>query len=104
MSTGLVSASTRATPTQPERISSDVVDRVKAITGRIDLVHANGSRDPFGSGADRHANFEDGDIDPALIVEVVRQAGVPVVCETPNGAAGQGADIAYLRKHLSADA
>jgi len=82
-----------------------VVARVKAITGRIDLVHANGSRDPFGSGADRHANFEDGDIDPALIVEVVRQAaGVPVVCETPNGAAGQGADIAYLRKHLSADA
>jgi deoxyribonuclease-4 len=78
-----------------------IVDRVKAITGRIDLVHANGSRDPFGSGADRHANFEDGEIDPALIVEVVRQANVPVVCETPNGAAGQGADIAYLRKHLS---
>ena len=82
----------------------NVVARVKAITGRIDLVHANGSRDLFGSGADRHANFEDGEIDPALIVEVVRQAGVPVVCETPNGAAGQGADIAYLRKHLSADA
>jgi len=33
-------------------------------------------------------------------VEVVRQANAPVVCETPNGAAGQGADIAYLRKHL----
>ena len=28
----------------------DLVDRVKAITGRIDLVHANGSRDAFGSG------------------------------------------------------
>ena len=34
-----------------------VVDRVKAITGRIDLVHANDSRDAFDSGADRHANF-----------------------------------------------
>jgi deoxyribonuclease IV len=79
---------------------TNVVARVKAITGRIDLVHANGSRDPFGSGADRHTNFEDGEIDPALIVEVVRQANVPVVCETPNGAAGQSADIAYLRKHL----
>jgi hypothetical protein len=34
-----------------------LVDRVKSITGRIDLVHANDSRDPFDSGADRHANF-----------------------------------------------
>ena len=37
-----------------------LVDRVKAITGRIDLVHANDSRDPFDSGADRHANFGEG--------------------------------------------
>jgi deoxyribonuclease-4 len=80
---------------------STVVERVKAITGRIDLVHANNSRDAFGSGADRHANIEDGEIDPALIVEVARQANAPVVCETPNGVAGQGADIAYLRKHLN---
>jgi hypothetical protein len=28
--------------------------RELGITGRIDLVHANDSRDPFGSGADRH--------------------------------------------------
>ena len=34
-----------------------VVDRVKAVTGRVDLVHANDSRDEFDSGADRHANF-----------------------------------------------
>jgi deoxyribonuclease IV len=77
-----------------------VVGQVKAITGRIDLVHANGSRDPQGSGADRHTNLDDGEIDPALIVDVVRAANAPVVCETPNGAAGQAADIAYLRKHL----
>ena len=37
-----------------------LVDRVKAITGRIDLVHANDSRDAFDSGADRHANLGDG--------------------------------------------
>jgi deoxyribonuclease-4 len=78
-----------------------IVERVRAITGRIDLVHANGSRDGFGSGADRHANLEDSSIDPALIVEVVRQAGAPVVCETPNGVAGQGADIAFLRSRLT---
>ena len=40
-----------------------IVDRVSAITGRIDLVHANNSRDAFDSGADRHANFDAGQID-----------------------------------------
>ena len=34
-----------------------VVDRVRAITGRIDLVHCNDSRDEFDSGADRHTNL-----------------------------------------------
>src|SRR4051794_23513658 len=77
-----------------------LVDRVKAITGRIDLVHANDSRDAFDSGADRHANFGSGTIDPDLIMAVAQAAGAPVVCETPGGATGQGADIAYLREHL----
>ena len=49
-----------------------MVDRVKAITGRIDLVHCNNSRDEFGSGRDRHAGLESGQIDPALLVDVVR--------------------------------
>jgi deoxyribonuclease IV len=77
-----------------------LVDRVKAITGRIDLVHANNSKDDFGSGRDRHENFEAGEIDNDLIVEIVRAAGAPVVCETPGGAEGQGADIAFLRDRL----
>ena len=80
----------------------DVVDRVKAITGRIDLVHCNDSRDAFGSGADRHANLGQGQIDPSVLVAVVAAAGAPVVVETPGGAEGQGADIAYLREHLPA--
>ncbi|HWH28172.1 MAG TPA: deoxyribonuclease IV, partial [Mycobacteriales bacterium] len=74
----------------------DVVDRVKAITGRIDLVHCNDSRDAFGSGADRHANLGAGQIDPDLLVAVVQAAGAPVVVETPGGAEGQAADIAFL--------
>jgi deoxyribonuclease IV len=78
----------------------DIVDRVKAITGRIDLVHANNSRDPFDSGRDRHDNLTAGEIDPELIVAVVRAAGAPVVVETPGGAEGQGADIAYLRERV----
>jgi len=77
-----------------------IVDRVKAITGRIDLVHANDSRDTFGSGADRHANFGSGQVDPDLIVAVAAAAGAPVVCETPGGAAGQRKDIAFLRERL----
>jgi deoxyribonuclease-4 len=77
-----------------------LVDRVKAITGRVDLVHANDSRDTFDSGADRHANFGSGTIDPDAIVAVAEAAGAPVVCETPGGAKGQAADIAFLREHL----
>lgn len=78
-----------------------IVERVKAITGRIDLVHANDSRDPFDSGRDRHANLGDGAIDLDLLVAVVRTADAPVVVETPGGADGQGADIAELRRRLA---
>jgi deoxyribonuclease IV len=80
----------------------DLVDRVKAITGRIDLVHANDSKDAFDSGRDRHDNFGAGSIDPDEIVAVASAAGAPVVVETPGGAQGQGADIALLRERLPA--
>ncbi len=80
----------------------DVVERAGAITGRIDLVHCNDSRDAFGSGADRHANLGDGQIEPDLLLAVVQAAGAPVVVETPGGADGQRADIAWLRASLPA--
>ena len=80
----------------------DLVDRVKAITGRIDLVHANGSRDAFGSGADRHANLTDGHIDPDAVIAVCAAAGAPVLVETPGLREGQGADIALLKERLPA--
>jgi deoxyribonuclease IV len=76
----------------------DAVDRIKAITGRIDLVHCNDSRDSFGSGADRHANLGSGEIDPEVILAVVRAAGAPVLVETPQE--GMAADIAWLRENL----
>ncbi|HKB30448.1 MAG TPA: deoxyribonuclease IV [Streptosporangiaceae bacterium] len=78
-----------------------IVDRVMAITGRIDLVHCNNSKDEFGSGRDRHDNLERGTIDPKLLADVVRAAGAPVVCETPDDDGGQAADIAWLRDHLA---
>ena len=77
-----------------------VVDDVRAITGRIDLVHCNDSRDDFDSGADRHANFGAGRIDPDLLASVVRDAGAPVVCETPGDADQHAADFAWLRERL----
>jgi deoxyribonuclease-4 len=78
-----------------------VVDRVKAITGRIDLVHCNNSRDEFGSGRDRHAGLATGTIDPGLLLGVVRAAGSPVVCETPDNDGGLAADVSWLRAHLA---
>src|SRR6201987_4898796 len=80
---------------------ADAVDRVKAITGRIDLVHCNNSRDEFGSGRDRHANITAGTIDPALLLGVVRAAGAPVICETPDENGGLAADISWLKQHLA---
>jgi deoxyribonuclease-4 len=77
-----------------------IVDRVRAVTGRVDLVHANDSRDPFDSGADRHDNIGKGHIDPALIIGVLRDAGVSAVVETP--ATGHAADIALLRAGVAA--
>jgi deoxyribonuclease-4 len=79
---------------------ADVVDRIKAITGRIDLVHCNNSRDEFGSGRDRHANIAAGTIDPALLLGVVRAAGAPVICETPDEDGGLAADVSWLKQHL----
>jgi deoxyribonuclease-4 len=78
-----------------------IVERVLAITGRIDLVHANDSRDAFDSGADRHANFGSGQIEAWVIAEVCRLAGSDVIVETPGGPDGQRADIDYLREQLT---
>lgn len=77
-----------------------LVDKVLAITGRIDLVHANDSRDAFDSGADRHANFGSGQCDPEGVIEVLRKADAPVVVETPGGAEGQTQDLIWLADRL----
>lgn len=78
-----------------------LVERIMAITGRIDLVHANDSRDAFDSGADRHTNFGHGNCDPEGVAEVVAGAGAPIVVETPGGVDGQRADLDWLRARLS---
>ncbi len=76
-----------------------VAERVLSITGRIDLVHCNDSRDEFGSGRDRHEHLGKGHIDPDDLVSVVRVAGAPVVCETSLDLVAE--DIAFLRGALA---
>ncbi|MBB2891803.1 deoxyribonuclease IV [Flexivirga oryzae] len=79
---------------------TEAAARIHDITGRIDLVHGNDSRDAFDSGADRHANLGAGQMDPDELAGVVRAADAPVVCETPGGADEHKADIAWLRERL----
>jgi deoxyribonuclease-4 len=77
-----------------------MVERVRAVTGRIDLIHCNDSRDPFDSRRDRHANLGQGEIPVDLMLHVVREAGADVLVETPDDDGGQAADIAWLRERL----
>ncbi|MBW3562739.1 MAG: deoxyribonuclease IV [Actinobacteria bacterium] len=77
------------------------VERLEDAVGGIDLVHLNDSKDAFGSGRDRHTNIGRGQIDPDLLVQVVRDAGAPVIVETPeDDDVGQADDIAWLRDRL----
>jgi deoxyribonuclease IV len=80
---------------------SDVVERARSICGRIDLLHANDSRDPAGTGADRHANLGRGRIDPEALRAMIAACGGPVVCETPGGAAEMRADLEFARAALA---
>jgi deoxyribonuclease-4 len=80
---------------------SDAVERVASIVGKIDLLHANDSRDPAGTGADRHANLGKGEIGAEVLREMIRAAGPPVVVETPGGAKGIRADLEFVRNALA---
>ena len=76
------------------------VERVLAIVGRIDLLHANDSRDPPGTGADRHANLGEGQMPVGALRAMIGAAGPPVVIETPGSADAMRADIAFVREAL----
>lgn len=77
----------------------ELVERVVAATGRIDLVHCNDSRDDFDSRRDRHANLGRGEMPSQLLADVVAKAGAPVVVETPGTVDDHLADIAFVRVH-----
>jgi len=78
---------------------SDLANTILGITGRIDLIHCNDSRDAFDSGADRHANLGNGTIELEDIYRCLKTANAPVILETPRD--GVAADIAILREALA---
>ncbi|MGB7860026.1 MAG: deoxyribonuclease IV, partial [Acidimicrobiia bacterium] len=78
----------------------DLVNRVIAATGRIDLVHANDSKDPFDSRRDRHQNLGAGECPAEGLATTIASAGAPVVVETPGGVVEQSADIEWVRAIL----
>jgi len=81
----------------------DAVDRVLAIVGKIDLLHVNDSRDPAGSGRDRHANLGTGQIELDALRQMIRAADAPVVCETPGGRDEMRADLEFVRRTLAGE-
>ncbi len=83
---------------------SDAVERALAITGGIDLLHANDSRDPAGTGADRHERLGEGQVDPGALramIAAAAKSGAPVVVETPGPLAGLRADLDYVRAAIA---
>jgi deoxyribonuclease-4 len=79
---------------------SDVVERALGIVGEIDLLHANDSRDPPGTGADRHTNLGAGEIGAEPLRAMIRAAGAPVVVETPGSDDDLRADVEFVREAL----
>lgn len=77
-----------------------VVDDIRGITGRIDLVHLNDSQGAAGSGADRHANLGDGQINPDELAALIRDADAPLMLETPGDAAAHTTDLNWAREAL----
>jgi deoxyribonuclease IV len=68
---------------------------------RLELVHANDSKDPCGSFRDRHERIGQGYVGAAAFGELLRHPatqGVPLIVETPGGKNAWADDIALLRR------
>jgi deoxyribonuclease IV len=75
----------------------ELVERVVSHVGRIDLLHANDSKDPFDSRRDRHENLARGLIPADELGTTILAADAPVVVETPGGVVEHSADIEWVR-------
>ena len=80
----------------------DAVERARAITGGIDLLHVNDSRDPPGTGADRHATIGEGTIDLDVLAHMIVAAEAPAIVETPREPVAKlKADVEFVRRALA---
>ncbi|HET9516464.1 MAG TPA: deoxyribonuclease IV [Actinoplanes sp.] len=90
-----------ASPGGMTRTIDELVATVGA--GRLQLVHANDSKDACGSTRDRHETIGKGQIGESAFAELLAHpatAGVPVIVETPTGDTpdGHAADITLLKR------
>jgi len=76
----------------------EFVGRVMEITGQIDLVHFNDSRDPFDSRRDRHANLGEGMIPEDQLRYVIDHVDAPMILETPGGVEAHRTDLEWMRQ------
>jgi deoxyribonuclease-4 len=87
----------------PGAMTSTLDDLVATVgPGRLQLIHANDSKDERGSTRDRHETIGKGRIGTAAFAELLAHpatAGIPVIVETPTGDTpdGHAADIALLK-------
>jgi deoxyribonuclease-4 len=78
----------------------NLVENILKAVGKINLVHVNNSKDLFDSSRDRHENLNAGSMNPELITQIVKDANVDCVVETPGGVALQKEDVKYIREKL----
>jgi deoxyribonuclease-4 len=79
-----------------------VLDELFAtLAGRVELVHANDSRDPAGAGRDRHCPIGTGTIGDGGFAAVLAHPGVvalPVITETTGDPEQMARDVARLKR------
>lgn len=76
-------------------------EKIIDLVGGVTLVHLNDSRDPAGSGRDRHASLGAGEIDAEALTEIVRICDTDTVLETPGEVAEHQADLRWIRTRLA---
>lgn len=80
-----------------------LAERILEITGRIDLIHGNGTLSGFDSGRDKHSSLYDSIIPVSDIAELGRVSGAPIILETPSGREGQIVELNMLRAELGVE-
>ena len=78
----------------------NLVENVLKAVGTINLLHVNNSKDLFDSSRDRHENLLKGSMEPESILNIVREANIDCVVETPGSVELQKEDVRYLRENL----